>query len=131
MNKTESTFWDRIGISLSAFCAVHCLLVPVVIALLPLWPMAETLHDWTHPLLFVLIVPTVWFALDKEKLRSAIAVYLFAGLIIIGAAWIFHDFLGDWGEALVTLSGSTLLVTGHWKNYKTHQQKCEVQHEAA
>ncbi|MGM0546024.1 MAG: MerC domain-containing protein [Bacteroidota bacterium] len=124
------SFWDRIGISLSGFCAIHCLFFPVVIALLPLWPVAEAIHFWTHPLLFLLILPTVIFALRTDNLPGYIPILLYLGLAIIALAWVFHEWLGLWGESAVTIVGSTLLVTGHWLNYRFHKSNhkisCEV-----
>ena len=126
--ESRIAFWDRLGISISGLCAIHCLFFPVAIALLPLWPMAESIHDWTHPVLFILIVPTVIFALRGRKMFGPIGLYLFSGLIVVGAAWMLHDWIGDWGEAAVTIAGSTLLVRGHWINYKLQKRK---QNEAA
>ena len=122
-NHISAAFWDRLGIGISGLCAIHCLFFPVAIALLPLWPAAESLHDWTHPILFILIVPTVFFALKGKSMFSTIGKYLFTGLFVVGFAWMMHDFLGDWGEAGVTLLGSALLVRGHWLNYLFHKNK--------
>lgn len=121
--ETTIAFWDRLGISISGLCAVHCLFFPVAIALLPLWPMAESIHDWTHPVLFILIVPTVIFVLKDRRTFGPIGLYLFSGLIVVGAAWMLHDWIGDWGEAAVTITGSALLVRGHWINYQFHKKK--------
>lgn len=123
---TETTFWDRLGISLSGLCAIHCLFFPVAVALLPLWPVAESIHDWTHPVLFILIVPTVFFALKGRALFGTVGSYLWLGLVIVGAAWMLHDWIGDWGEAAVTMSGSALLVKGHWINYRQHKNECKT-----
>jgi hypothetical protein len=38
--------------------------------------------------------------------------------VIIFFAWLFNDTLGDYGEAVVTLIGSLLLIRGNWLNYK-------------
>lgn len=126
MSKEHSpAFWDRVGISLSGFCAVHCLFFPIAIALLPLWPAAEAIHNWTHPILFILIVPTVYLALRDGVEDKRIPAFLYTGLVVIGVAWLLHDWLGDFGEAAVTMAGSALLVLGHWFNYKRHQTKCK------
>ncbi len=132
-NEHSTAFWDRIGISLSGLCAIHCLFFPVAIALLPLWPAAEAIHDWTHPILFILIVPTVIYALKGGVEDIRIPAFLYLGLIIVGLAWLLHDWLGDFGEAAVTMIGSGLLVTGHWFNYQHHKMHCktELDHEAA
>ncbi len=58
---------------------VHCMVMPVVLAALPLWSMAETLHDWLHPLFLVSLVPISVMALvrrGKPKAKSAMAVFL-------------------------------------------------------
>lgn len=122
---TKPEFWDRFGIGISGICAVHCLFFPVSVALLPLWPAAESIHDWTHPVLFILIVPTVFFALKGRSLLGSIGKYLISGLCVVGAAWMLHDWIGDWGEAAVTIIGSALLVRGHWINYQFHKNKLE------
>ncbi len=126
MSKKHSpAFWDRLGIGISGLCAVHCLFFPVAIALLPLWPTAEAIHDWTHPILFILIVPTVIYALRDGAKDRRIAVLLYLGLIVVGLAWLLHDWIGDIGEASVTMAGSSLLVTGHWFNYQYHKNNCK------
>lgn len=129
----QTAFWDRLGISISGLCAIHCLFFPVAISLLPLWPAAESIHDWTHPLLFILIVPTVIFALKGKGIFHSIAAYLLTGLAVVGAAWMLHDLLlGDWSEAAITMAGSALLVRGHWLNYLDHKLKHTGRlHEAA
>ncbi len=128
MSKTHpnSDFWDRLGIGISGLCAIHCLFFPVVIALLPLLPVAESIHAWTHPVLFMLIVPTVVLALKDRLIFSPVGKYLLGGLAIVGAAWMLHGWIGDWGEAGITILGSAFLVRGHWLNYKLHQKKKEA-----
>lgn len=131
-NQSEIAFWDRLGISISGLCAIHCLFFPIALSLLPLWPVAESIHDWTHPILFILIVPTVIFALRGKGLSNGIAVYLILGLAVVGSAWMLHDYLlGDWAEAGITMAGSALLVRGHWLNYVGHKSKYKAgQYEA-
>lgn len=119
--KQRTTFWDRIGIGLSGVCAIHCLLFPVLIALLPLWPVTEHLHQWTHPILFLLIVPTVWFALRGGHAPRRASASMLGGLLIIALAWVLHEPAGLWGEAFITLGGSVLLIYGHWLNYRSHR----------
>lgn len=124
--KTKALFWDKLGITLSGFCAIHCLFFPVVVALMPLWPVAGSLHQWTHPILFMIILPTVVLAIRKSgKNRKVIGLLVF-GLLVIGFAWILHDRIGSWGESLVTLFGSGFLVAGHWINYNRHKTRCNI-----
>ncbi|HEX6982497.1 MAG TPA: MerC domain-containing protein, partial [Balneolaceae bacterium] len=117
----KKSFWDRLGIGLSGLCAIHCLFFPVIVALLPLWPVAESIHFWTHPFLFLLIVPTVYYALRSSNVPHRIPQLLYAGLFVIALAWLLHEWVGAWTESAITMAGSVLLIMGHWFNYKYHK----------
>ena len=110
-------FWDRVGIGLSSICAIHCLLVPVVIALIPLWPAFEEFHAYTHLIFFLAIAPTVILSLQRKHESRSVSVYLLSGVLVIFLAWYFNEYLGEYGEAGITLIGSALLIKGHWTNY--------------
>lgn len=113
---------DRIGLVVSGVCVVHCLLVPVVLATLPLWPLASVLHGWLHPVIALILVPTTLVATVsgyRKHRRKRIVALLMLGLAVVLAA-------GGWGfvhpgavvETAMTLAGSGLLVTGHWRNWR-------------
>ena len=121
-SSTKPGFWDRVGIGLSGICAIHCLLVPVVVALIPLWPAFEDIHEYTHLVFFLAIAPAVYLSLKRKHESRAVSVYLITGVVIIFCAWFFHEYLGELGEAGVTLIGSILLIKGHWLNYKSKLQ---------
>lgn len=125
-NSIKNGFWDRLGIGLSGACAIHCMLVPVFIALIPLWPAAGRFHDYTHLIFFIAIAPTVWFSLRQFHSNRKVTVYLTAGVLIIFAAWALGGWLGMYGEAGVTLAGSSILIHGHWLNYKAKSCAVEV-----
>lgn len=121
------SFWDKIGIGLSGLCAVHCLFIPIFVSLIPLWPVAEAAHEWTHPVLLLLIIPTIYYAIRKSNIPKSIPYLLYSGLGIIALAWLLHDFVGLWWESFITIIGSALLVRGHWLNYKNHSARsCSV-----
>lgn len=111
-------FWDRVGIGLSGICAIHCLLVPVIVALIPLWPTFEEFHEYTHLIFFIAIAPAVFLSLRRRHNSPRITVLLLSGLFVIFLAWYFNETLGEYGEAGITLIGSILLISGHWLNYK-------------
>lgn len=112
-------FWDRIGIGLSGICAIHCLLIPISVSLIPLWPALEHFHGYTHLFFFLAIAPTVYFSLKRRHSNRAVSIYLIVGLVIIFMAWLFNHHLGEYGEAGITLVGSMLLIRGHWLNYRS------------
>ncbi len=120
---TPPGIWDRIGISLSGLCMVHCMLLPAVLIAVPLWSTAQTLHDWLHPLFLVALLPISFMALvataDKPQAKS-VRVLLGVGLLVIVLASLFgHQEGGRILETAVTLLGSGMLVAGHWRNGQT------------
>lgn len=118
-------FWDRLGIGLSGLCAIHCLLLPVSFSFIPVWNSFFEFHEYTHLLFFIAIAPTAVFALLRSNKSIEVMLFIITGLLIIGLAWFFGDKTGILLEALITLIGSSFLITGHWKNYKL-KKRCVV-----
>ena len=111
------------GIGLSGLCAIHCLLTSIVLAILPLWPLAFELDAWVHPVFALLLIPTTLLALHRAIRHGhppMVSVLLVAGLIIILVALVVGHGAGAgaWVEAVITLFGSILLITGHWRNWR-------------
>jgi hypothetical protein len=124
----QHDLWDRLGIGLSGLCMVHCLLLPVLLSLLPLWPALDAAHRWLHPIFAGFIVPTTLFAMVsgyRRHGRRDIPVWLGAGLCIVLAGWLAHEGLGTLGETVVTIIGSLLLIVGHGKNWQVNRH-CKV-----
>jgi len=115
--------WDRLGIGLSGLCALHCLLMPVVLSLIPLWPTLRTVNAWVHPALLVLILPVVIGALRRVRRTGhiATAALLGVGFLVLVGAWLGHDVLGAVGERIGTVLGSALLIAGHVLNWRSHR----------
>lgn len=107
--------WDRVGIVLSGLCAAHCLLVPLVLVALPLWPALAETHAWLHPTFAVLLIPVTLLAIRAHRERYAVLL-LSVGLVMVVAATLAHDLVGAFAEAGVTLFGSALLIGGHIRN---------------
>lgn len=110
--------WDRIGIGLSGLCAVHCLLAPLLLVLLPVLPVAALLHAWLHPVLACLTVPVTAAAARHGYRRHRsrqVLLYFAAGLLLVLTAPAFHA-AGDYAETGFTLAGSILLLVGHRRN---------------
>ncbi len=117
----DTSIWDRLGIGLSGLCAVHCLLTSIVLALLPLWPMAFDLDAWVHPVFAALLIPTTLLAIRRavrHRHPKAVSVLLGVGLLLILAAMGIGETEGAWAEAATTLLGGGLLITGHWRNWR-------------
>ncbi|GIV57182.1 MAG: MerC domain-containing protein [Bacteroidetes bacterium] len=119
---TKPDFWDRLGIGISGLCMIHCLLLPVVLALAPLWPMAEDLHAWLHPVFALLLVPTTLLAMAHGYRRHhdrRIVLWLSVGLVIVLVAGVLgHRMPGAFTETALTVTGSVVLIAGHWRNWR-------------
>lgn len=114
--------WDRIGLTMSGICLVHCLFLPIFVATLPLWPMAASLHDWLHPVFALLLIPITLLAmrsgLRKHGQKSPALLLGIGLLVILSAALWGHATPGFAAESALTLAGSGLLISGHWRNWR-------------
>ena len=77
---------DSLAISMSVICAVHCLLTPVLLALLPIISTTVWVHENFHLWMVFLVVPTtsaaVFMGCRKHK-DKAVAILSITGLSFI------------------------------------------------
>jgi hypothetical protein len=109
---------DRIGITATSLCALHCILLPVLLPALPLLGLSFLAdHAWEHVfLLITAILGTVaLFSGFKKYHRKIYPFYLlFLGVVIY---WIKHDFSEDI-QAYFIVVGASLIVAAHLINLK-------------
>jgi hypothetical protein len=127
---TASLLWDRFGIGVSGICAIHCLALPALISVLPLWPALASAQEWMHPVFITLLAPIVYFAARRGHFEFKITAILISGLMLVIAGWLIgHYWLGFWVETTMTLAGSIILITGHWMNYRHHRECTNRNHK--
>ncbi|HET6567802.1 MAG TPA: MerC domain-containing protein [Rhodothermales bacterium] len=118
----HAAFWDRIGIWISGACMVHCLLLPVALTTLSVWPVMGAVHAWLHPVFALLLVPTTAGAARhgwRHHRRKDVVALLAVGLAVVLVAGILgHLAPGALVETAITVTGSILLITGHWRNWR-------------
>lgn len=117
-----SRHFDQIAIGLSAICLVHCLAVPVIVAVLPIAAISFGESEHFHGLMLWLVVPTsvLGFTLGyRLHHRSGLVALGAVGVVVLAAAAIWgHD---EWAEAVevtVSVAGSLLLAAAHWLNFR-------------
>jgi dUTPase len=122
-NLTRSA--DRAAIGLSLLCVVHCMLVPVAIALIPTVTLFGLEDEWFHRVLLVVVLPLSVFALSsglrRHNSKSVLAIGLVGLTLLIVAALAGHDLVGETGERLLTLLGSFLVAVSHLRNFRLCQ----------
>lgn len=117
--KTSASTLDVPAIGLSSLCLIHCLILPVLGAVLPVaGNMAEA--EWIHQLLVLMTLPITAFAVirhRKSKVLFSFIVPAALGLVLLltaGFVEALHDF-----ETQLTIVGAILLASAHawrWSN---------------
>lgn len=104
--------FDAAAIGLSAACIVHCLAMPLLAAVLPLFAAFE--GEWIHWLFLVAAIPVSWLALRRPgtpgALRAAATLGL-AGLLAGALGW-----PGQELETAVTVAAGLTLSATHLAN---------------
>ena len=124
---------DRIGIAATSLCALHCILLPIILPALPLLGLSILAdHAWEHVfLLLTAVLGTV--ALFSGFKRYHKKLYPFY-LLYLGVAvyWMKHDFSEEY-HMLFIVCGAGLIVAAHFINLKLcnsckecHDTGCEV-----
>ncbi len=109
---------DRIGITATSLCALHCILLPVLLPALPLLGLSFLAdHAWEHVFLIMTAVlgTIALFSGFKKYHRRFYPFYLlFLGVAIY---WVKHDF-SESLEPLFIIAGASLIVAAHVINLK-------------
>ena len=113
---------DRSAIGLSFLCVLHCLAVPLTLILVPSLAALPIVDERIHLLLVLLVFPTSSVALTLGCRQHGLKHILVWGLtgiaILILAAGLGEEVLGEYGEKVLTVVGSVLVAVGHILNFK-------------
>ena len=113
-------WWDRLGITLSIVCLVHCLVLPFAIVALPLvaarWLDTSTFHTAMAlallPVALLAVVPAL-----RMHGRISVAAAMAAGLSLLStAAFAGEDLLSHEWQIVLTVAGGAILVAAHAVN---------------
>ena len=125
---------DKLSIFISITCALHCLLMPAFLITTSSFIALQIDNEFLHGVMLLIIIPISTFALltglinHDGKISFLIG---FIGLIILLYAFFAgEEILGEWGEIIITLIGSAILVFAHWQNFKLCRDKeCDDCHD--
>lgn len=128
MSAEESDKWgkrlDKLGMSASFFCAIHCALMPIAIGILPLLGLSflanhaieETVIIGAFMIASLSLLPS-YFRLHK-KIHSLIIFSVGFALIILG-----HSIDAGWATAPMAVTGGLSIALAHWVN-RRECKKC-------
>ena len=128
MKQAININYDKIAISFSVVCALHCLLLPIAVIFLPSISATFFGTEDFHKTLLYFVIPSSIIALSLGcKMHGKYEVYSY-GFFGIGAllfaSFFGHDYLGEVGEIFLTLIGAGIVSLGHYKNQKLCADCC-------
>jgi hypothetical protein len=118
---------DKVGITASVLCAIHCAFLPVLITVLPLLGIGFLVKGWVENLMVLLSILIAGTSLGLSfKLHQKLLplVLLIIGLTVIA---IVHLFLPENLEPFMLPFGGLMIATAHYFNW-TYSGKCAVNH---
>ncbi len=111
---------DKFAISFSAICMIHCLFAPSLIVV-SYSSLALTLEsEIIHKAILLLTIPVSIFAISlgyKNHSNNSIIYTGIAGLTILISALLIGESIGENAELILTILGSLMVITCHYKNY--------------
>lgn len=113
-----STFWDKTAVVFSGLCLVHCLALPLAVALLPFLSELDAGHLHAQLLLVVIPVSVFAFTMGFRRHRSWAIVsvgVLGMAVLALGGTWV-HSRYGIAADRTMTIAGSAVLAVAHFFN---------------
>lgn len=119
--KTSATL-DRIGMTASTLCAIHCALLPVFLTALPLIGLEFLANQWVEisMILLSVILGTLSLSLSyrKQHRKRLPFLVLFTGFILIGAG---HFSGMEMLEPILIPIGGLIVAGAHLLNWKLNK----------
>jgi len=114
---------DKAAIGLSFACALHCLMVPLFLAIFPSSTLSAVGDERIHLGLLALIIPISVFSLTLgcpvHRNLTVVAVGVTGICILCFSALLAHDMGGESLETAGTLLGSGIVALSHALNFKS------------
>lgn len=128
-NSGKSIDWlDGTAVALSGLCLVHCLALPLILAVLPFISSLEAGH--LHAQMLVVVLPLSIVALSIGLRRHGdfrvIAAGLTGMLLLTIGGTIAHDQYGLLADRLLTMGGALTLAIAHFYN-SAFSRRCRTQ----
>jgi len=117
----DKTLFDRLGIWASSLCALHCLLLPVLIPLLPFVGASFFAQSWFERSILSISMLVGFWALFSGFYRYHRQIYPLYSLALGGIIYWNKDIFGSSYEPFTIAIGALLIVGAHVMNLKLCQ----------
>lgn len=116
----RSEVLDQVAVALSGLCLVHCLALPLAIAVLPF--LGQFSDDHLHAQMLIMVIPVSVIALGlgfrrHRHLGIVIAGVAALGVVTVGGT-VAHTQYGLFTDRLLTIVGSLALAVTHYRNFR-------------
>ncbi|WP_412971907.1 MerC domain-containing protein [Glaciecola sp. MF2-115] len=128
--KTENVVLDRIGIWVSSLCAVHCLLLPLLLPIAPLVASSFFAEVWFERMILSFSIMIGFAALFIGFHKYHRQLYPLYSLVLGGLIYWNKDIFGEQYEPFTIAIGAFLIIAAHitnmrlCKSCKTCEDEC-------
>ncbi len=123
--KLEQYFFDKMAISLSLLCVLHCLALPLLLVLLPSLVALQLDNEAFHLWMVLAVIPTSTYALTmgcKRHKQYRFLAFGVIGLFLLLSALVGEEIIGEVSEKILTVLGAVCIAYGHFRNFRLCQQ---------
>ena len=122
---------DRFSIGFSMLCLLHCLAVPVLVSVVPVFATFALADERFHLALVALVLPTSVIALclgcRLHKSRPILICGTVGVFVLVVTAILGGQHLGEIGETVLTVLGASVVALAHWFNFRACRA-CDCEH---
>ena len=124
---STQAFTDKMAMSLSLLCALHCLVSPLIIVMLPSLAALQFDGEAFHLWMVLAVIPTSIYALTmgckRHKHYRLLCLGLLGLLFLLSALLAGEELIGDFWEKALTVIGAATIALGHYWNYRLCQSR--------
>ena len=121
---------DKASITLSMACMIHCLLMPSFLVLTSGFFALSIDNELIHKAFLIIVLPVSLYAWITGYRNHKVLSYFYIGTsglwLLIFAIFFGESVFGELAEKSLTLLGSIIVASAHYKNYKACKElACE------
>ena len=113
---------DKASITLSLACMIHCLLMPSFLVLTSGFFALSIDNELIHKAFLIIVLPVSLYALITGYRNHKTISYFYLGTLglwlLVFAVFFGDGVFGELAEKSLTLLGSIIVASAHYKNYK-------------